>query len=129
MAKSVCIQKVKFATSWRSNGPPSASLIAEENDLLASLLSVTSLSGITIRELAAKVYWNGSGLTSNLNSINELIRHLSVDSLQHVLDWLWDNLLLGGGGGECAESVGRAGGLADEAEWLGACEERHFAGI
>ena len=69
-----------------------------------------------------------SGLTSNLESVNELIGHLPVDSLQDILGGIDDTLRLVGGGCECAESVWRACGLVDEADWLRTCEERHFDG-
>lgn len=61
-------------------------------------------------------------LTSNLNSINELVRDSTVNGLHGILDSLGGRLAGDEGGGECSRSEAGVGSNAG----CGSCEERHI---
>lgn len=101
------VHKAKYASSAARNGPPlkAISLTADVNALLASELSLTSLSKTMIRELGRRYMGKESDLTSNLEAINELIGNLAVDSLQDILGGIDDALVLNGRFGELTSAV------------------------
>lgn len=102
------VHKAKYASSAARYGPPlkAISLTADVNALLASELSLTSLSKTMIRELGRRYMGKESDLTGNLEAINELIGNLAVDGLQDILGGIDYALVLDGRYGELTSAVG-----------------------